>query len=80
MYNLIGMFGGPAAFHVPVLKPCLSCTATLPRKGLLESRLNCFLHQSARILDARVENSVHSNRNAQGGMSLALIGSLLSLL
>lgn len=39
-----------------------------PRKGLLESRLNCFLHQSARILDARVENSVHSNRNAQGGM------------
>lgn len=47
---------------VPLLKP------EEKLKGLLESRLNCFLHQSARILDARVENSVHSNRNAQGGM------------
>lgn len=36
--------------------------------GILEHRLNYFLSQSARILDARVENSVHSNRNAQGGM------------
>lgn len=51
-----------AAEMVPLLKPQDKL------KGLLESRLNCFLHQSARILDARVENSVHSNRNAQGGM------------
>lgn len=48
-----------------------------PRNGILESRLNYFLGQSARILDARVENHVHSNRNAQGGMLQGLDFALL---
>ncbi|CAJ1442933.1 unnamed protein product, partial [Effrenium voratum] len=48
--------------RMPALKP----EAQL--NGIIEVRLNYFIHQSTRILDTKVDNSVHKTRLEQGGM------------